>query len=89
VDGLQWIKWLASLPSDGAVALLVPAIEGRATGIAALVGGGLATVGTGLPLEAGLMAGALAGVLAGLVAERVVGPDAVGRDGDGPGGGHA
>lgn len=91
VVGARVPPWL---PLDFAVpltflALLVPAIEGRATGIAALVGGGLATVGTSLPLEAGLMAGALAGVLAGLVAERVVGPDAVGRDGDGPGGGHA
>lgn len=91
VVGARVPPWL---PLDFAVpltflALLVPAIEGRATAIAALVGGGLATLGAGLPLEAGLMVGALAGVVAGILAERVLGPDAVGTDGDGSGGGHA
>ncbi|MFB6204930.1 MAG: AzlC family ABC transporter permease [Haloglomus sp.] len=69
------------------LALLVPAIEGRATGAAAAVGGGLATLGAGLPLEIGLMGGAVAGVLTGVLAENVLGPDAVGDDE--PGGGHA
>ena len=84
----------AWLPLDFAVpltflALLVPAVEGQATGTAAAVGGGVATVGVGLPLEAGLMVGAIAGVLAGVLAEGVVGADAAGTGDDGPGGGHA
>lgn len=89
VVGARVPPWL---PLDFAVpltflALLVPAIKGRATATAAVVGGGLATLGTGLPLEAGLMVGAVAGVLAGVLAEGVVGPDTA--DGDGSGGGHA
>ena len=63
-----------SLPLSFAVpltflALLVPAITDRASGVAAAVGGAGAAVGVGLPLNLGLIAGALAGVLAGLVAE--------------------
>ncbi|PSP38918.1 branched-chain amino acid ABC transporter permease [Halobacteriales archaeon QH_10_70_21] len=63
-----------SLPLSFAVpltflALLVPAITDRASGVAAAVGGAGAAVGGGLPLNLGLIAGALAGVLAGLVAE--------------------
>jgi len=89
VVGARVPPWL---PLDFAVpltflALLVPAVKGRATAAAAAVGGGVATVGVGLPLEAGLMVGAVAGVLAGVLAEEVVGPDAVGSDD--PGGGHA
>ena len=53
------------------LALLVPAIDGRATTAAALVGGGIATAGATLPFNLGLLAGALSGVVAGvLVAER-------------------
>jgi predicted branched-subunit amino acid permease len=89
VAGARVPPWL---PLDFAVpltflALLVPTIKGRATATAAVVGGGLATIGGGLPLEAGLMVGAVAGVLAGVLAEGVVGPDTA--SGDGPGGGHA
>ena len=63
-----------SLPLSFAVpltflALLVPAITDRASGVAAAVGGAGAAVGVGLPLNLGLITGALAGVLAGLVAE--------------------
>ena len=63
-----------SLPLSFAVpltflALLVPAITDRGSGVAAAVGGAGAAVGVGLPLNLGLIAGALAGVLAGLVAE--------------------
>ena len=63
-----------SLPLSFAVpltflALLVPAITDRASGVAAAVGGAGAAVGVGLPLNLGLIAGALVGVLAGLVAE--------------------
>jgi predicted branched-subunit amino acid permease len=91
VVGARVPPWL---PLDFAVpltflALLVPAVKGRATAAAAAVGGGLATVGVGLPLEAGLIVGAVAGVLAGLLTEAVVGPDAVGAGEDEPGGGHA
>lgn len=49
------------------LALLVPAVEGRPTLAAALVGGGVATVGTALPFNLGLLAGALAGIGAGAV----------------------
>jgi 4-azaleucine resistance transporter AzlC len=64
----------ASLPLDFAVpltflALLVPAIDDRASAAAAAVGGSGAVVGAGLPLNLGLVVGAVAGVLAGLAAE--------------------
>jgi 4-azaleucine resistance transporter AzlC len=52
------------------LALLVPAVEGRATGAAALVGGGVATAGVGLPFNLGLLAGAVLGILAGVVVDR-------------------
>lgn len=51
------------------LALLVPAIDGRATGAAAVVGGGLALGLSGAPFNLGLMAGALGGVLAGVAVE--------------------
>lgn len=53
------------------LALLVPAVEDRETAIAAAVGGGLAVLGTGLPLNLGLPVGATAGVIAGTIAEEV------------------
>jgi len=66
----------AWLPLDFALplvflALLVPAIEDAGTAAAGLVGGTLATLGSGLPYELGLPLGAVCGVLAGLVAEPV------------------
>lgn len=67
------------------LALLVPAVEGRATGTAAAVGGGVATLGVGLPLNAGLMVGAVAGVLAGLATGRLTGPSTDGTDEHGGG----
>jgi predicted branched-subunit amino acid permease len=48
------------------LALLVPAIEDRAGLAAAVVGGGAATAGVGLPLNLGLLVGATAGVVAGV-----------------------
>jgi predicted branched-subunit amino acid permease len=47
------------------LALLVPAVEGRPTLGAAVVGGTVATVGVGLPFNLGLLAGALSGIAAG------------------------
>ncbi|MFD1512048.1 AzlC family ABC transporter permease [Halomarina rubra] len=75
----------AGIPLDFAVpltflALLVPAVKGRASGTAALVGGGVALALTTAPFNLGLVLGALAGVVAGLLAERVVGTDAGGDD---------
>jgi 4-azaleucine resistance transporter AzlC len=63
-----------SIPLDFAVpltflALLVPAIDDRASAAAAAVGGSGAVVGAGLPLNLGLIAGAFAGVVTGLAAE--------------------
>jgi 4-azaleucine resistance transporter AzlC len=59
------------------LALLVPAIEDRQTGLAAVVGGAVAVAGTGLPLNLGLLVGASGGIAAGLGADRLGG-----RDGD-------
>ncbi len=54
------------------LALLVPAVDDRATLTAAAVGGTVAVLGTGLPLNLGLPVGATVGILAGAVAERVI-----------------
>ncbi|WP_435196678.1 AzlC family ABC transporter permease [Natronomonas sp. EA1] len=51
------------------LALLVPAIEDRETGFAALVGAGVAVVGSTLPFNLGLLLGALVGILAGSALE--------------------
>lgn len=51
------------------IAVLVPAIEDGPSLAAALVGGAVAVVGGGLPLNLGLLVGALVGILAGLGAE--------------------
>lgn len=65
----------AWLPLDFAVpmvflALLVPAVDDRARGAAAAVGGVVAVAGAGLPLNLGLLAGAVGGIAAGLLTER-------------------
>jgi 4-azaleucine resistance transporter AzlC len=66
----------AWLPLDFALplvflALLVPALEDAGTAAAGVVGGALATLGSGLPYELGLPLGAVCGVLAGLLAAPV------------------
>ena len=63
------------LPLDFAVpmvflALLVPAVGDRPRAAAAVVAGGVAIAGAGLPLNLGLLAGAVGGVAAGLLADR-------------------
>lgn len=75
VVGARVPPWL---PLDFALplvflALLVPAIEGPATGLAALVGGTLTTLTVGLPYELALPAGAVAGVVAGVVTDTLTG----------------
>jgi predicted branched-subunit amino acid permease len=70
VVGARVPPWL---PLDFALplvflAILVPAIDDGTTAAAALVGGTLATLGTGLPYELGLPLGAVCGVAAGLLA---------------------
>jgi 4-azaleucine resistance transporter AzlC len=59
------------------LALLVPAMKGRASAVAGCCGGAvaLAAAAVVVPYNLGLVAGALAGVVAGLLAERVVGAD--------------
>lgn len=47
------------------LALLVPSVRSRAGLVAAVVGGGLALLGSALPYNAGLMLGALCGIAAG------------------------
>lgn len=63
-----------SLPLDFAVpltflALLIPSITDRSSAVAAAIGGTVAVVGAGLPLNSGLITGALFGVLVGLLVE--------------------
>ncbi|KAA9396768.1 branched-chain amino acid ABC transporter permease [Haloarcula sp. CBA1130] len=60
------------------LAILVPAIEDAATGVAAVVGGTVAVVGAGLPLNLGLLVAAGVGITAGVLTESAVG----GTDGD-------
>jgi 4-azaleucine resistance transporter AzlC len=54
------------------LALLVPAMEDGPTTAAGLVGGAVAVVGAGLPLNLGLLVGASVGIAAGLASERVM-----------------
>src|SRR5699024_10608584 len=49
------------------LALLIPSLQNRATIAAALVGGGVAVIGHGLPWNLGLIAGAFAGIGAGML----------------------
>jgi len=63
-----------SLPLQFAVpltflAILVPTITDSPSAVAAAVGGSIAVVGSGLPLNLGLITGAVTGVVAGLVVE--------------------
>jgi 4-azaleucine resistance transporter AzlC len=51
------------------LALLVPAMKDRPTTVAGVIGGAVAVVAAGLPLNLGLLVGALSGVAAGLVTE--------------------
>lgn len=51
------------------LALLVPAMEDGPTTVAGLVGGGVAIVGSVLPLNLGLLVGATVGIGAGMLAE--------------------
>ncbi len=55
------------------LALLVPAVEDVPSLVAAVLGGGVAVFGGGLPLNLGLIVGALAGIIGGLVTETVRG----------------
>jgi 4-azaleucine resistance transporter AzlC len=64
------------------LALLVPAMEDRASTAAAVVGGGVAVAGAGLPLNIGLPAGATVGVLAGLAVETLAAGDTAPTEGD-------
>lgn len=52
------------------LALLVPTLESRAKTTAAVVGGIIATLGTGLPYNLGLLSGALGGIASGVALER-------------------
>jgi len=60
------------------LAILVPAIEDAATAVAAAVGGAIAVVGAGLPLNLGLLVAAGVGITAGVLTESATG----GTDGD-------
>jgi 4-azaleucine resistance transporter AzlC len=51
------------------LALLVPAMEDGPTVVAGLVGGGIAVLGAGLPLNLGLLVGAAVGIAAGVASE--------------------
>ncbi|MFY4813005.1 AzlC family ABC transporter permease [Haloarcula sp. AONF1] len=60
------------------LAILVPAIEDAATAVAAVVGGAIAVVGAGFPLNLGLLVAAGVGITAGVLTESATG----GTDGD-------
>ncbi|MFC4449017.1 AzlC family ABC transporter permease [Halorussus aquaticus] len=53
------------------LAVLVPAVTDRATGVAALVGGAVGVAANGLPFNLGLITAAVVGIAAGLLAEEV------------------
>jgi 4-azaleucine resistance transporter AzlC len=55
------------------IALVVPALKGRAEIVAALVAGTAAVAAYGLPYKLGLIAAAFAGIAAGIAAERATG----------------
>jgi predicted branched-subunit amino acid permease len=63
------------------LALLVPAMEDGPTTVAGVVGGTLAVVAAGLPLNLGLLVGATVGIAAGLAAETVLTVEETERDG--------
>ena len=65
------------------LALLVPAMEDRATTAAGIVGGGVAVAGAGLPLNLGLLVGAAVGVAVGLATETIADDEPTAND---PGG---
>ncbi len=52
------------------IALVVPALEDRATSAAAVVAAAVGLVAAGLPFKTGLLLAALAGIFAGMVAEK-------------------
>ena len=52
------------------LAVLVPAVEDAPGVVAAILGGVVAVLGAGLPLNLGLLVGAVAGIVGGLAAER-------------------
>ena len=52
------------------LALLIPTLKDRPAVVAAVVGGGVALIGSALPYGLGLMVGAASGVVAGVLAER-------------------
>jgi 4-azaleucine resistance transporter AzlC len=52
------------------IALVVPALADRAVGLAALTGGIVAVVASGLPYQLGLILAAIVGIIVGLLAER-------------------
>lgn len=54
------------------IALVVPALTDRAVGMAALTGGVVAVVASGLPYKLGLILAAVAGISAGLIVERLL-----------------
>ncbi|GAA0246084.1 AzlC family ABC transporter permease [Haladaptatus pallidirubidus] len=53
------------------LAVLVPSVTGRATVVAAVVGGGTAVAANGLPFNLGLVTAAVVGIVAGLLTEEV------------------
>ena len=58
------------------IAMIMPAIRGRPTIAAAVVGGGVALAGHALPWNLGLIAGSIAGIMAGTLAAALLEPRA-------------
>lgn len=53
------------------IALLIPLLTDRPAALAALVGGGVALIGAGLPYKLGLILAVVCGIIAGTTAERI------------------
>jgi predicted branched-subunit amino acid permease len=54
------------------IALVVPALTDRAVGLAALAGGSVAVIASGLPYQLGIIVAAVAGISVGLIVERLL-----------------
>ena len=58
------------------IALMAPVIRSRGEFVAAMIGGGVALAGAGLPMKLGLVLGAVAGIAGGALTDRIMNREA-------------